>query len=140
MQKKFIWSENYSVGVASIDEQHQHFFDIVNSILDMVDQKDVSRETLIAPIRELSEYVQYHLGTEETYFAEFHYPEAAAHINAHNQYREKIKSYLGIIDDPEKNMHDLAKEIAIFSGDWLFNHILLMDRQYTETFREHMVR
>ena len=138
LKKKFIWNEDYSVGVASIDEQHQHFFGIVNAILDVTDVADVSYEMLAEPIRELNEYAQYHLGAEEAYFSKFDYPEAAAHINAHDQYREKIRSYLKAINASTRDARALAEELAIFSGDWLFGHILLMDRQYTEALRKHM--
>ena len=39
MLNKFIWKDEYGVGIQLIDEQHKHFFEIVNKILDLADNK-----------------------------------------------------------------------------------------------------
>ncbi len=133
---KFIWTEEYSVGIKTIDEQHRRFFEIANSIIDL-GEKNVSKEELLAALGQLGDYALYHLGTEEKYFDEFHYSEAARHVAIHNQYREKIKNYLDATRNEKANIKELAKEIASYSGDWLSHHILIMDKQYTKFFIEH---
>jgi len=31
---QFIWTQDYSVGIKEIDEQHQHFFGVANAIVE----------------------------------------------------------------------------------------------------------
>jgi hemerythrin len=133
---KFIWTEKYSVGVKTIDEQHKRFFEIANSIVDL-EEKDASREELLAALGQLGDYALYHLNTEEKYFDELHYADAERHVAIHNQYREKIKDYFEKARNEKTDIKELAKEIASYSNDWLSYHILIMDKQYTKFFIEH---
>src|SRR5690554_2210683 len=92
--EKFTWSEEYSVGVALINDQHKHFFEIANKIVDLVLKENVSQEAILKAAVELGDYAFYHMNTEEEYFKEFNYEEAEPHVNAHNLYREKVSKYL----------------------------------------------
>lgn len=137
MKEKFIWTPEYGVGVKSIDEQHQHFFEIVNRILDLLEKEDISKEEILKPLGELGDYAFYHLKTEENYFDEFNYPDAPAHRQAHDAYRSQVNDYLGRINKEETNFNELAGQMTSFSGSWLFEHILVMDKKYSVFFNKH---
>ena len=62
--KKFIWTIEYSVGIESIDEQHQHFFDITNKILELSESGSSEGRDLFESLEELGNYAFYHLDTE----------------------------------------------------------------------------
>ena len=137
---KFVWTKKYSVGIKSIDEQHQHFFEITNSLVEMSLNVTATKEELIGLLDGLGNYALYHLGNEENYFDKFHYPDAPMHVEEHNKFREKIQKFFDSIRDEKVDVPKLAEEAAIYSGNWLFHHILLIDKKYTKFFQEHNIK
>ena len=138
--EKFIWTDDYSVGITLIDEQHQHFFEIANEIFDLIDKKEFEREALFAYVMELGDYALYHLGTEEKFFDEFKYAGAPEHRAAHDAFRATAGKYLDDARASTTDITELSGKIASFAGNWLKNHILVMDKQYASFFREHGLR
>ena len=139
---KFIWDEKYSVGLSSLDKQHKRFFEIGNNLIDLAEKPEPTHNELLSMIKELEDYAFYHLKTEEELFEKFQYPESQTHIEAHEQYRDKVKHYLAIVsaESPSSDLRKLAEEIASYSIYWLTNHILIMDKEYTAFFLEHGVK
>jgi len=137
--KKFIWTIEYSVGVESIDEQHQHFFDIANKILELVDSESSEGRVLFESLEELGNYAFYHLKTEEDYFDKFNFALAQEHVDAHNLYRKKVNEMMDRARKGE-DIKKIMKEAASYSGEWLLNHILVMDKKYTKFLQEHGVK
>lgn len=135
--EKFIWKDEYSVGIPSIDEQHKHFFEITDRMIDLAEQANPVKEILVSVIGELGDYAMYHLKTEEEYFDKFAYAGAPEHVMAHDLYREKIAGYLAMAHDPASDLAKLAEDVASYSINWLSNHILLLDKKYTVFFEEH---
>ena len=136
---KFTWTDEYSVGIKLIDDQHQHFFEIANSIIELADREGISKDELIFSLGELGNYALYHFSNEEGYFDKFEYEEAPQHIAVHNQYREKIKEYLNRVQTEGQGIEELAREIASYSNDWLSSHILSVDKKYTKFLKDHGV-
>lgn len=134
--QKYIWTEQYSVGVKEIDEQHQHFFEMANEVVDVAKKTGVSVNELLFKITNLRNYAVYHLLTEENIFNRYHYPEAQEHINTHNIYREKMKEFIAKVEKEGADTKELALKIAQFAGDWLSQHILVMDQKYANFMHE----
>jgi hemerythrin-like metal-binding protein len=135
----FTWKEEFSVGVEEIDEQHKTFFQIADEIIALV-EKGAEKDVLMALLGRLNDYAFYHLGTEEDYFDKFDYPDVAPHVAAHNEYRKLMRAYFEKIRKNELDLDQAAKEIALFSTEWLSKHIIGMDKQYTAFFNEHGLR
>lgn len=133
---KFIWSDEYSVGVKLIDSQHKRFFEIANNIIDLA-EKTPQREKLMNLVNDLGDYAFYHLNTEEEYFDEFNYKEAGAHVLAHSDFREKVQHYFNLTRDEKTDIEKLAPKVAEYTIDWLKNHIIAMDKKYSKCFKEH---
>ncbi|MCL5017348.1 MAG: bacteriohemerythrin [Patescibacteria group bacterium] len=138
--KQFTWTKKYSVGVESIDEQHKHFFEIANKLIEMALNEAAEKDELVALLGSLGDYAFYHLNTEEKYFEEFHYPEAQMHVEEHNKYREKIKQLMDSLEKEDRDINTMAKDAAIYSGNWLFHHILFVDQKYTKFFQDNHVK
>jgi hemerythrin-like metal-binding protein len=132
MNKRFEWTKEYSVGIPSIDEQHKHFFEIANKIIGLCDKENLTKEDVLPGAGELGDYAFYHLGTEEGYFDKYGYEDSAIHVAAHMQYRQAVNGYLSRIREENADPRELALEMALYSGDWLLRHILIMDKKYTE--------
>lgn len=135
-----MWKDEYSVGVALIDEQHKHFFEIANLLYDAAASSVVSTENALALAIEMSDYALYHLGTEEEYFKKFSYVDERLHVGAHNAYRVKMVEYLDAVRKEEGDMRALIREVADYSGNWLASHILVMDKNFSSLFRDHGLR
>jgi hemerythrin-like metal-binding protein len=137
---KFTWTDTYSVHIKEIDEQHQHFFELVNEIDDIVKtQQAGDRDVLMRKVEELGDYAFYHLSTEEQLFKKYGYPEARVHIDFHNLYRDKMADFITEVHNPTANLFSLAGELSDFSGSWLKNHIITVDQKYSAFFKEHGV-
>ena len=140
MQIRFAWKAEYSVGVALIDEQHRHFFEIANLLYDTAASSVVSAENALALAIEMNDYALYHLDTEEGYFTKFSYVDAALHTGAHNAYRTRMVEYLNAVREGKTDMRTLVREIADYSGNWLASHILVMDKNFALLFKDHGLR
>ncbi|OGG42839.1 hypothetical protein A3G50_00525 [Candidatus Jorgensenbacteria bacterium RIFCSPLOWO2_12_FULL_42_11] len=137
---RFVWDDNYSVEVAEIDEQHKHYFEITNSIYDLLSESPISADGLTVKITELGNYAFYHLSTEEKYFKQFNYEDAESHIQEHNDFRQKITDYINQARNPDTETENLANEVASFAKDWLSRHIPQFDKKYIKCFHEHDLR
>ncbi|MGC9968893.1 MAG: bacteriohemerythrin [Minisyncoccia bacterium] len=131
---RFVWTPEYSVGVKEFDDQHKHFFALANKVYEMAMSGSVDKKGLGMAGDEFGNYSLYHLSTEEEYFKKYGYPDASPHIAAHDLYREKIQDYLTRLRREEPDLNQAARELSDFAADWLFRHILSMDRNYKAFF------
>jgi len=138
--KKFIWSDEYSLGIGVIDEQHHHFFEIANEINNLLEKKEENREVLVQIINELTSYAFYHLATEEKYFNQFAYSDMANHMKAHTMFRVKVQDYSERIKNEKEDLPKLANEITDFAIGWLKIHIMVADKLYAPFFKEHGIK
>ncbi len=129
--EKFVWSDEYSVGIPETDEDHKKFFDIANHLIDLLEKKDVTKENLVLAVDRIGEYANTHFKEEEDMFDTENYREAPQHTAAHELYRRRVNYYMRALHEPDADIRQLASEIATFSIYWLSDHILLMDKQYT---------
>ena len=134
---KFIWDPKYSVGIKSIDSQHQKFFEIINEIYYLIRQPNIDLPHISKVVNELTTYADFHLAYEEKYFKEFNYPDAKTHIAAHDNYRTAINKYLLAISQPNTDITKIALDVADFVKDWLSDHILAVDQKYSQFFLIH---
>ena len=140
---KFVWKDEYSVGIQLIDEQHKMFFQMANRIFDFLNEKSEAmqkRKTLINLLNNLENYALYHLSTEEEYFNQFHYADAVPHIAAHDHYRGVMKKLFNDARQEGADVKSMAKAAAEYVGNWLSEHILVMDKGYTKVFRDHGIQ
>lgn len=134
---KFEWNEKYSVHVHMLDEQHQHYFGILNSIVDKLDPPNFDKEEIRLLLTDLFDYASYHLDTEEKYFKEFNYENAEQHIELHNYYRKTVADFMTQIDDLEQDLPTFFSKVVEFASEWFANHILVEDQKYSHCFNEH---
>jgi hemerythrin-like metal-binding protein len=137
---KFIWTPEYSLGIGIIDEQHQHFFDIVNRVYDTLETSKDDSAGLVSVISELKDYALYHLSTEEKYFNQFAYFDIENHMKYHMAFREQSEVYSERLKSGSEDLPKLALEITDFAKDWLMKHILVADKMYAPFFKEHGVK
>lgn len=122
------WSDKYSVNIEKIDTQHKKLFDYINQIHDATINKK-TKDELGKIINSLVDYTVDHFKTEEKLFSTYQYPDEAVHKVEHQVFVEKVAEFK---KDFESGKILLSLKIVNFLKDWLINHILGTDKQYSE--------
>ena len=129
----FQWDEKYSVGIQSIDSQHKEIFLHLNKLLEAMKQGQAS--AVITPIiLELEKYAVLHFQKEEFFFQRFNFQGSAEHIREHQDFKSKIVS---LKSDLESGKITMTFELLSFLKEWIDHHILVVDKQYSECFRQN---
>lgn len=131
------WNERLSVGIASIDKEHQQLVGLLNEFYDAV-QAGKGKEVLAEVLAGLIEYTKKHFANEEQLFAKTSYPEAAAHKKAHDDLTHQV---LDIQDKYAKGANTgLSIETLNFLKNWLLTHIQGTDKKYSSHLVSHGIR
>lgn len=128
------WKDSMLVGVPLIDEQHRNLVELANTLHQYL--LDGRGNSALKPVlASLVEYIILHFSEEERLMKQYDYPTFLAHKSEHDRYVQKIKEFI------RKNKSDtplLAREMLLFLGDWVRNHISREDQAYSPFLREHI--
>jgi len=124
--KFFEWSENFSVNIPEIDDQHKIIVDLLNELYNAFMNKEHDKK-LGEIIKKLSEYANFHFNTEEKYFSKFPDESITNHLEQHEDFKKKIESYKNLYS---KDISSLTFIIMQFIKGWLINHISGTDKAY----------
>jgi hemerythrin len=119
------------VGNAAIDEQHEHFFELIDRLdgsLMTGDPLEMKRTTLES-IDALADYAGLHFSDEERYLETIGYPDLAGHQFEHAALARRIREFR---DDVHAGRLVLGTEVCKTMGDWITGHILGSDMKYAE--------
>lgn len=119
------WTENLSVGIKEIDNQHKKFLELVNKLHTAVKEK--SREVEGKIIDGLIEYAFYHFTLEERYLDRSNYPHTEQHKKEHEEFVDKI---IMMKKNHEKNKLSVTVEMINFMNNWWINHVWNSDKKY----------
>jgi hemerythrin len=79
------WSDELSVGILSIDEEHRRIFGMINR-LEKAIREGRGKQVLAEVFDDLLEYTATHFRHEEKLFDTYEYPEREAHRDQHPTY------------------------------------------------------
>ena len=127
------WSDELSVKVNEIDDQHKKLISLMNNLHDAMRAKQ-GKQALEATLQELAAYTVYHFQTEEKYMQKFHYPGFAAHKAQHDAFVKKVSDFQ---KDFVAGRLGLSIEVMNFLRDWVSNHIKETDKKYSTIFVEN---
>ena len=119
------WDDSLSVGVDLIDEQHKMLIERINTLSKAV-AKYMGHTKIIETLLFMTEYTDFHFSTEEKYMKELAYPAMDSHLKQH----EEFKSMLRTLEDDFKEegaTKVVSRSISTFLGNWLINHIKVVD-------------
>lgn len=114
----FSWKEDYRVGDAMIDRQHQYLFSLANDLVDARNKAELTRNAM-----QLFRYVREHFDHEEAVMRQTGYPAYQGHVAMH----ERLISQLSTISS------DIARDrwseagLRQFMNEWLVGHIVEQD-------------
>ena len=131
----FEWSDDYSVGIPSIDAQHQRLFEIFNELFDSLEKGE--KRVIAKALGDMWQYTCDHFEYEEKYFARHKYPDGDAHKAEHAAVSKQVNEQVIKFNDGSL---ELTTELADFLTNWLKNHINGTDKKYSSFLQEKGMR
>lgn len=122
----FTWTEEMSVGIPRIDQQHRKLVGFLNELYEAM-HAGKGRETLGDVLSQLLLYTKTHFAAEEAAMGAHRFPGLAAHRATHAKMAEKVK---GLCEQYRQGTLSSPIQIANFLKEWLARHILETDKQY----------
>jgi hemerythrin len=130
---KLLWTEQLSIGIEVIDQQHRRIVDYINQLED-ARARVFSQEEFGGLITELVDYTVSHFGFEESLQEEAGYPYIKAHKRVHELFTRRIGEFQARFDQGE----DVSTELNNVLVTWLSSHIQRDDEDYAETVKQHL--
>ena len=127
------WTQEYSVNVTEIDDQHKKLFDMIDAYYEALGRQERT-EALAELLEGLAQYAATHFSNEEAYSDKFGYEDADAHKKAHATLVAKVTD---IATRARQGVAVLNMELATFLRDWLNSHIKVMDTKYSQCFKDN---
>ncbi|MBF0562838.1 MAG: hemerythrin family protein [Alphaproteobacteria bacterium] len=115
------WNANLSIGVASIDADHQLLFRLVDDLQNAISEHE-ENSVISSVLYSLAAYTDYHFAREERIMAVCGYPDLAAHHGYHEDIRDQVRADCAAfqadpIDFDVQHLTDFLKK-------WLTLHIM----------------
>lgn len=136
----FVWdAELYSIGHATIDQQHQRLLSVLNRLYQLVhgdgDGGTSNKAATAAMMQELTYFIVEHFAFEEQLLQESDYPleRLAQHRAEHNTFISKVQSFEERLESCDPTV--LADMLPYLYGDWLIQHICVTDMDYVPYLR-----
>ncbi len=131
------WSDEFSVGIEEINEEHKKLLSLVNDLHDNVGAGS-AHEVLGKVLDELLRYVIYHFSHEEELFRSTNYPGTERHILQHRGLTAKVENIYA--DFRANTSETLPQEVLDFLKNWLVEHIMGSDRAFGLYFNAHLAK
>ena len=128
------WDESLSIGIGLIDEQHKKWVEHLGNVQVAIEERR-GMPHVSNTLDFLVNYTEFHFSTEEKYMSETGYPGLESHRANH----EELK---GTLDDLLEDFRDdgvtekLSRAIGTFLGNWLRNHIRVVDQAFAAFLKE----
>lgn len=132
MSEYISWSEDLSVGLQEIDEQHKILIRLINCLYNEAILKKADHSIIDHVLTELKQYTIIHFSVEESLFRLFDYPDADAHQKQHERLKEEVIN----VHTKFKNGAPVTIELMSFLRRWVKNHIMMDDKKYSPFFLE----
>ena len=121
------WRLEYSVGVQSIDLQHQKLFEMVNELYNAMRMGNVA-EVVPIILERLETYCHEHFAYEESLMLQAEYPDYLRHKAEHAKLMEKV---LVLAKDFDEDTVLRSLALLGFLNEWLQRHVISSDRLYS---------
>lgn len=122
----FEWSNSYSVGIGSIDAQHQNLFRLADELYAAMNAGQ-GKAVCAKILDRLVQYTNTHFAHEERLMRLHDYPDFAAHKAQHDALCKQVQQF-----QADFNSGRVAMTIQLFQflKKWLQEHIKGTDRLY----------
>ena len=126
-----LWSDEYSVNSAEIDNQHKKLFQLANDLTAAVKRGD-SSEAFSETMDALIDYAYVHFAAEEALMIHLNYPNTPSHLAQHAYFINKLCDFQAVLPSGKVG---LDREVLEFVETWISTHILENDKKYAPYLR-----
>jgi len=130
------WSNSLKVDIKEVDKQHKKLVDLLNELYKAM-KAGKGEDALARLLDELVNYTVYHFDTEEKFFKQYGYPEAAKHRREHEALKKQVTDFVGKL---KSGKAAITGEIMEFLKNWVVNHIKKTDKRYAPYLRQQGLR
>lgn len=127
-----IWKPEYSVNIERIDAQHKHLVSLLKRLHEAIAEDSkyrVKHDAVGDILGELIDYTKYHFSTEESLLRAYQYPHYENHRKQHNDLKEQVYQ---LQEDFILGSATVSYEMLTFLNEWVENHILGSDKQFSD--------
>ena len=118
------WTDQkHSIGIASLDSQHQEIINLVNQIASAV-AKGSMIGTTRSLVNDLLRVTQIHFACETELMVAYGYPDIQSHVVKHNELLLEIQN---LVEDIAGSKRERAELISAYLNDWVEIHIVKSD-------------
>lgn len=124
------WTQNLSVGITMIDDQHKMWFEKAEALFD-AGKNNKAKEYVGELLDFLDDYTKKHFADEEVYMQKIHYPGYAEQKQAHTAFIAQLTKLRNDYKTSGGNLLVIlnANQMVL---EWLTKHISNMDKKIGE--------
>lgn len=128
------WSEDYSVHVSAIDNEHRLLISLINDFGQAMDtQENVQVQIVGDTLERLSRYIYRHFESEERFLLFNNYPEFDTHKSEHTELLGRLERFVARFTLEKRAVNE---QMLLFLKDWLVRHIILHDCKFGNYYRD----
>ncbi len=120
------WSDEFVLGIESIDSQHRWLVDATNRLYEQIESQNPDPQVVGEVLEGLVDYTMNHFILEEDLFNRLNYPESPAHKQEHDRFTNQAMNLLLNFEGGDPVTEDALE----FLKAWLIHHILKVDKAY----------
>ena len=132
---KIEWTKDLSVGVESIDLQHQELFRRTNELLEAC-MRGQGVDGAVAAMAFLSQYVVEHFSAEEELMRRARFDGYAEHARLHREFRRNVEAFANEILRSGQLGPDTVVKVNRMIVGWLNTHIRNVDKAMAAAIRD----
>lgn len=130
MKNLIDWTDDLSVGIQEIDEQHRILVGLLNRLYQAIITR-TDNSVMNEILRELTEYTVVHFAVEESLMRIFDYPDYDEHKQHHQELTQQV---FELKNKVKSGKTSVSMEVLNFLRHWLTNHIQMEDKRYAPFF------
>ena len=131
-----LWKTSYSVGVASMDNEHRRLFDVMRE-LDNALAMGSGQLVIDRVLKKVTDWAEHHFTHEEDLMNAHDFPGLEAHRAEHDEARRQIAIYE---QNRKAGKPGVPVSLLLFLDAWLRKHILKTDLLYATYLNERGIR
>jgi len=118
------WKDEYSVGVAEIDDQHKGIIELFSVIDSAIGNRERWSEVFFK-LEQLRDHARFHFAVEESLMRMHGYPKLSEHIEQH-------KHFLAKLDQLQMTTlsHQVTMDTIHYLRNWYGEHMMDADQDY----------
>ena len=116
------WQENFSVGVESVDHEHQELIALINELHDAM-MKETSITQVVESLGEIYANIAAHFALEEKIMRSMHYRAYAEHKEDHEVLLDDLLEIMDEVEaDQQYDPHTLSTDLNRWFSDHFRTH------------------